>query len=179
MLKCLFDNYVRRSRARLNISPVGLRYFNVYGAHELHKERMKSTIHIFSEQILNEGNCRLFAGAGGYKDGEQKRDFVHVDDCVNVNIWFAENTNIGGIFNVGTGKASSFNNVAEIITDWFRTEKHIKAERQYIEFPKDLLRRYQNFTQADLTALRSVKCPIEFSTVETAVPSVLNELYNN
>ena len=99
--------------------------------------------------------------------------------CVNVNIWFAENTNIGGIFNVGTGKASSFNNVAEIITDWFRTEKHIKAERQYIEFPKDLLRRYQNFTQADLTALRSVKCPIEFSTVETAVPSVLNELYNN
>ncbi|MDE2139751.1 MAG: ADP-glyceromanno-heptose 6-epimerase, partial [Gammaproteobacteria bacterium] len=103
--KFLFDQYVRhRMRAPLKSQVVGFRYFNVYGPREQHKGKMASTAFHFNNQILATGNCKLFEGSGGYKDGEQRRDFIHVDDVCAVNLWVWEHPKVSGIFNLGTGK---------------------------------------------------------------------------
>ena len=177
--KLLFDNYVRKMAPHMDIKPVGLRYFNVYGPREKHKERMSSTVHIFSSQIKKINQCNLFGEANGYSRGAQLRDFVSVDDCVNLNIWFAENNAIGGIFNVGTGAARTFNEVADILVQWFKEKKGITANVGYIDFPNDLLERYQFYTKADLTSLLKVNCPIKFSQIEYGIPKTLNEIYAN
>src|SRR5688572_10608831 len=110
--KFLFDQVVRRELPRMNLQLAGFRYFNVYGPREAHKGRMASVAFHFYNQYLANARVRLFEGSAGYGPGEQIRDFVSVDDAVQVNLHFLDNPKASGIFNVGTGRAQSFNDVA-------------------------------------------------------------------
>lgn len=148
--KLLFDQYVCRRLASFDSQIVGLRYFNVYGPREHHKGAMASVIYQFSRQLVVEGCIRLFQGSGGYADGEQRRDFVYVDDVSAVTLWFMGHSQISGIFNVGTGRSQSFNEVAEGVI-----RHHGRGSIEYIPFPKHLSCHYQSFTQADISALRN------------------------
>jgi ADP-L-glycero-D-manno-heptose 6-epimerase len=149
----------------------GLRYFNVYGPREQHKCDMASVVWHANGQILRDGKIKLFSGCDGYGDGEQLRDFVFVEDVVNVNLWFWQKQGKSGIYNVGTGKAESFNAMTKAILNW-----HGRGEIEYIPFPEKLRGRYQSFTQADLTALRAVGCDVSFRDVAAGVKSYLSIL---
>ncbi|MEX2496093.1 MAG: ADP-glyceromanno-heptose 6-epimerase, partial [Woeseia sp.] len=107
--KLLFDNYVRRLSLGTGQQVVGLRYFNVYGPGEQHKGPMASVAFHFNNQVSRHGEIRLFEGSDGFADGEQRRDFVYVDDVSAVNLWFLNHPEVSGIYNVGTGKSQSFN----------------------------------------------------------------------
>jgi ADP-L-glycero-D-manno-heptose 6-epimerase len=169
--KLQFDRYVRRVAAKPDSQVVGLRYFNVYGQREQHKGAMASVAFHFNKQILNDGEARLFSGSDGYKDGEQLRDFVYVDDVCDVNLWFLDNPGVSGIFNTGTGRAQSFNDVAKAVIKW-----HSKGKIRYIPFPDHLKGAYQSYTQADLTELRASGCDVEFRPVESGVKDYLDQL---
>lgn len=166
--KTLFDRYVRRRLPGLRSPVAGFRYFNVYGPREAHKGRMASVAWHFHRQIADNGSCRLFEGTGGYGDGEQRRDFVYVDDVVAVNLWFFERHGRSGVYNVGTGRSQSFNDVARAVI-----ANHGRGKIEYIPFPEDLVGRYQNFTEADLTRLREAGCEVEFRPVEDGVAAYL------
>lgn len=162
--KLLFDQYVRRIFSNLKNQVVGLRYFNVYGPREQHKGDMASVIWHFTKQLKNSGKIKLFAGNDGYADGEQLRDFVFVEDVVKVNLWFWQNPDVSGIYNVGTGKARTFNDVAlEVLANYG------SGSKEYIPFPERLANSYQSFTQADLTALRNAGCDIKFSDIKSGI----------
>jgi len=177
--KFLFDQLVRRRYEERTAQIVGLRYFNVYGEREAHKGRMASVAHHFFHQYRGADHVRLFTGSGGYGDGEQRRDFVSVEDCVNVNLFFLGNPGRSGIFNVGTGAAQSFNDVAVATVNACRKARGespltLTAMRerniiQYIPFPEDLKGRYQSYTQADISALRAAGYDEPFLTVEQGV----------
>lgn len=169
--KFQFDQYVRRILPTAQSQIVGFRYFNVYGPHESHKGNMASVAFHFNNQILQEGVVRLFEGCDGYADGEQQRDFVYVGDVVDVNIWFFENMNKSGIFNVGTGRSESFNAVAHAVIDF-----HKKGKIEYISFPEQLRGRYQSFTQADISKLREAGYQKPFHTVAQGVQDYLGWL---
>jgi ADP-L-glycero-D-manno-heptose 6-epimerase len=169
--KLQFDRYVRRILPQAGCQVVGLRYFNVYGPHEQHKGSMASVAFHFSNQVVADGEARLFAGSGGYGDGEQLRDFVYVDDVCDVNLWFLDHPEVSGVFNTGTGKAQTFNDVANAVIEW-----HGKGSIRYIPFPAHLEGAYQSYTQADLTALRATGCDVEFRPVEEGVPAYLDQL---
>ena len=169
--KIQFDRYVRRVAAEAESQVVGLRYFNVYGPREQHKGSMASVAFHFNNQIREEGVANLFSGTDGYKDGEQLRDFVYIDDISNVNLWFLDNPIASGIFNVGTGRAQSFNDVANAVIKW-----HGKGKIRYVPFPDHLKGAYQSFTQADLTQLRQSGCEVEFRPVEEGVKHYLDQL---
>lgn len=163
--KFLFDQYVRRRmREGVKSQIVGFRYFNVYGPREQHKGKMASTAFHFNNEILATGNCKLFEGSGGYKDGEQRRDFIHVDDVCAVNQWVWEHPKVSGIFNLGTGRSQTFNDVANAVIKF-----HGKGKIEYIAFPENLKGRYQSFTEADMSALRAVGCDHKFMTVGDGV----------
>jgi len=131
--KIQFDRYVRRVAADAKSQVVGLRYFNVYGPREQHKASMASVAFHFNNQLRDDGECRLFEGSGGYDDGEQLRDFVYVDDVCNVNLWFLDHPDASAIVNCGTGRAQSFNDVANAVIAW-----HGKGKIQYVPFPEHL-----------------------------------------
>ena len=169
--KLQFDRYVRRVAAEPESQVVGLRYFNVYGPHEQHKGSMASVAFHFNNQVLEDGEARLFEGSDGYGDGEQLRDFVYVDDVCDVNLWFLDNPGVSGIYNTGTGRSQSFNDVANAVIAW-----HDKGKLRYIPFPDHLRGAYQSFTQADLTQLRDSGCDVEFRPVEEGVPAYLDQL---
>lgn len=169
--KIQFDRYVRRVAADAESQVVGLRYFNVYGPREQHKGSMASVAFHFNNQIREEGVANLFSGTDGYKDGEQLRDFVYIDDISNVNLWFLDNPTVSGIFNAGTGRAQSFNDVAKAVIKW-----HGKGKIRYVPFPDHLKGAYQSFTQADLTQLRQSGCDVEFRPVEDGVKHYLDQL---
>lgn len=155
--KLLFDRYVRKHKTDSQV--VGLRYFNVYGRGESHKGRMASVAYHFFNQFLDNGYVKLFEASDGYADGEQLRDFVWVKDVIDVNLHFLEHPDTHGIFNVGTGRAQSFNDVAtatlNAMTGEKKTTKQWADEKiiQYIPFPEALIGKYQAFTKADLTEL--------------------------
>ena len=169
--KLQFDRYVRRVAAAPDSQVVGLRYFNVYGPREQHKGSMASVAFHFSNQVLADGEARLFEGSGGYGHGEQLRDFVYVGDVCDVNLWFLDHPEVSGIYNTGTGRAQSFNDVANAVIAF-----HGKGRIRYVPFPKHLEGAYQSYTQADLTALRACGCDVEFRPVEEGVPAYLDEL---
>ncbi len=169
--KIQFDRYVRRVAANAEGQVVGLRYFNVYGPREQHKGSMASVAFHFNNQIREEGVANLFTGTDGYDDGEQLRDFVYIDDISKVNLWFLDNPGASGIFNVGTGRAQSFNDVANAVIQW-----HGKGKIRYVVFPDHLKGAYQSFTQADLTQLRQSGCDVEFRPVEDGVKHYLDQL---
>lgn len=148
--KYLFDIYVRQFALTVQSLVVGLRYFNVYGPREQHKKSMASVVLHFNDQLLTSGTVRLFKGSGGYGNGEQRRDFIHVDDVISVNLWFMNNTVPNGIYNVGTGQSQSFNDIANAVINW-----HGHGNIKYIDFPERLENCYQSYTQADITALRN------------------------
>ena len=152
--KFLFDQYVRQVLPKAKSQVCGFRYFNVYGPRESHKGSMASVAFHLNEQITKGEKPKLFAGSDNFK-----RDFIYVSDVVDVNLWFWENK-VSGIFNCGTGRAESFQTVADAVVNY-----HRKGEIDYIPFPDNLKGRYQSFTQADLTKFRETGCPIEFKTV--------------
>ena len=147
--KFLFDRYVSTHFAGAHTQIVGLRYFNVYGPREQHKGNMASVAWHFRQQLLESGAMKLFAGSDGYADGEQRRDFIYIDDVVAVNLWFMQNPSISGIYNVGTGRAQTFNEVAEAVKNYYN-----RGDITYIPFPEQLAGRYQSFTEADISKLR-------------------------
>ena len=169
--KLLFDRYVRRHLPDVRSQVVGLRYFNVYGPAEAHKGPMASVAYHLNRQVAQEGEARLFQGSGGYEAGEQRRDFVHVDDVVRVNLWFYEHRDVSGVFNVGTGASAAFNDVAHAIIDW-----HDAGKIRYIPFPEELKARYQSFTQADISALRAAGYDAPFADVRSGVRAYLDAL---
>ncbi len=177
--KYLFDQVVRRRLPDASAPVVGLRYFNVYGANEAHKGRMASVAwHLFN-QYRAAGKVQLFTGSGGYADGEQRRDFISVEDVVDVNLHFLERPRRSGIFNVGTGRAQSFNDVAEAMINACRsaagqralTRAELKAQGavEYIPFPAALQGKYQSFTEADVTALRGAGYDAPFLAVAEGI----------
>jgi ADP-L-glycero-D-manno-heptose 6-epimerase len=169
--KFQFDQYVRRLLPETSIPIVGFRYFNVYGPREQHKGAMSSTAYHFNRQVIEQKKARLFEGSDGMDDGEQKRDFVHVDDVVDVNLWFWENPARRGIYNVGTGKAETFNAVAQAVIDW-----HGEGQIEYIPFPEHLKGAYQSYTQADISGLREAGYNKEFLNVKQGVAKYLDWL---
>jgi len=177
--KLLFDQVVRRRWDSLPCQVVGLRYFNVYGDREQHKGRMASVaFHCFNQYRAN-GKVKLFEGSGGYGNGDQRRDFVSVDDVASVNLFFLDRPDVSGIFNVGTGAAQSFNDVAAAMINACRkadgqpalalAELQRAGLIEYIPFPQDLKGKYQSYTQADLTDLRAAGYAAPFLTVEQGV----------
>ena len=183
--KFLFDQLVRR-RLPDAVSPVaGFRYFNVYGPREQHKGRMASVAFHFTNQYKAEGKVRLFEGCDGRANGEQLRDFVFVEDVVKVNLHFLEHQH-SGIFNLGTGRAQSFNDVAVATVNTCRAaqgqpalslaELQAQGIIEYIAFPDALRGKYQSFTQADLSNLRAAGYRGEFATVEQGVGKYVKQL---
>ncbi len=174
--KFLFDQYVRRYLGGNSAPIVGLRYFNVYGAREQHKGTMASVAFHFNNQLLNGDYLKLFEGCDGFGDGEQRRDFISVEDVVKVNLWLFENLQVSGIFNVGTGKSQTFNDVAHAVLQWHQTHRNKQGTIQYIPFPAHLKGRYQSFTEADISALRQAGYAETFLTVEQGVMRYLDWL---
>ena len=180
--KFLFDQYVRNALEEKSSQIVGLRYFNVYGPNEAHKGRMASVALHAYQQLHAEGRVKLFVGSGGYGDGEQRRDFIYVDDVVAVNLWLLERRDVSGVFNCGTGRAQSFNELAAATVNAVQgTRLSIKEMTQkglieYIPFPPALVGKYQSFTEADLSRLRAAGYAREFKTVEQGVAAYVGEL---
>ncbi len=177
--KFLFDQAVRRRAGKLTAQVAGFRYFNVYGPREAHKGRMASVAFHCFNQYRQDGRVRLFEGSDGYGPGGQSRDFVSVDDVVEVNLHFLDNPRLSGIFNVGTGRAQSFNDVACATINAIRASRGEKpltlaglleaGAIEYIPFPAQLVGKYQSFTQADIGALRGAGYESSFFTVEQGV----------
>ncbi|MDR2925731.1 MAG: ADP-glyceromanno-heptose 6-epimerase [Azoarcus sp.] len=179
--KFLFDCHLRERMGGISSQVVGLRYFNVYGSREQHKGSMASVAFHIDAQLQNSGRLRLFEGSDGYGPGEQQRDFVHVDDVVAVNLWLLDNPHVSGIFNVGTGRAQSFNDVARAAIDWYRRKRddHSFGGIDYIPFPDHLRGRYQSFTEADLSALRAAGFDHPFMDVATGVARYFDWLHRD
>ena len=180
--KFLFDNVVRQRLPQRSAQIVGLRYFNVYGPNEWHKGRMASVALHAYEQLHSVGKVKLFAGSEGYRDGEQRRDFIYVDDAVAVNLWFLERHGVSGVFNCGTGRAQTFNRLAvAVINAVHGTQATLhdivaKGLIEYVPFPPELAGKYQSFTEADLSRLREAGYPGEFMTLEQGVAAYIKEL---
>jgi ADP-L-glycero-D-manno-heptose 6-epimerase len=184
--KFLFDQIVRRRWNRRSAQIVGLRYFNVYGPREAHKGRMASVAYHFFNQYRAEGHVRLFEGSDGYANGGQLRDFVSVADAVRVNLHFLDNPKQSGIFNLGTGQAQSFNDVAAATVNTLRaangeaplTLNALVADGllRYIPFPEQLKGKYQSYTQADVAALRAAGYKEPFLTVEQGVEKYVQHM---
>jgi ADP-L-glycero-D-manno-heptose 6-epimerase len=184
--KFLFDQIVRRRILDAGAQIAGFRYFNVYGPREAHKGRMASVaLHNFHEYRDN-GFVRLFGDHAGYAAGEQSRDFVSVEDVVRVNLFFLERPDLSGIFNLGTGRAQPFNDVAMAAINTCRaaearpalTLAEARAQKliEYVEFPEALKGKYQSFTQADVSHLREAGYDQAFLSVEEGVARYLGTL---
>jgi len=183
--KFQFDQAVRRMYPTFKAPVMGLRYFNVYGPREGHKDRMASVAFHHYHQFRHEGRVKLFQGSHGYADGEQRRDFIYVDDAIRVNLHFW-NRPASGIFNVGSGRAQSFNEVAVAVINSLReangqTALQLKQAAsqgtiEYVEFPVALRDRYQAYTQADMSRLRGAGYLEPMFTVEQGVASYVRWL---
>jgi len=192
--KLLFDQRMRRECGReferafagKTMQVVGFRYFNVYGPREQHKGRMASVAFHQFNQFKAEGKVKLFGNYGGYGAGAQMRDFVFVDDVVAVNLWFFDHPGISGIFNLGTGRAQPFNDVACAVLNALRQhdgQETLSLEQlktagllEYVPFPEALRGKYQCYTQADLSALRATGCNHAFADVQNGVTQYVNWL---
>ncbi|MBP9907217.1 MAG: ADP-glyceromanno-heptose 6-epimerase [Rhodoferax sp.] len=195
--KLLFDQRMRRecgldfgrSMAGKTMQVVGFRYFNVYGPREQHKGRMASVAYHQFNQFKADGKVKLFGDYGGYAPGSQMRDFVFIDDVVAVNLWFFDHPGVSGIFNLGTGRAQPFNDVATAVVNSFRMAENLpplathelgaQGLIEYIAFPDALRGKYQCYTQADLGMLRACGCEHTFADVQTGVSQYVQWLAIN
>ncbi len=185
--KFLFDQYVRAHWSKLNTQVAGFRYFNVYGPREQHKGRMASVAFHHYNQLRDSGKVKLFEGYDGYGDGEQSRDFIYVGDVVNVNLWFLDHPDKKGIFNLGTGRAQPFNDIAHSAVNTLRriedkdelslADMVKQGILEYIDFPEALKGKYQSFTQADMSALRAAGYDAPFHTVAEGVGKYVEYLH--
>ena len=166
--KLLFDQRVRRALPDAECQIVGLRYFNVYGPRESHKDEMASMVLQLDDQIAAHGEARIFGAGAGCDAGSHRRDFVHVDDVVSVLLWFFDHPDRSGVFNCGTGTSRSFEEVAHSIIEFRGT-----GRLAYMPFPTTLEARYQSFTEADLATLRAAGCDVAFTPVEDGVAAYL------
>ena len=177
--KLLFDQVVRRALGGSNTQIAGFRYFNVYGPHEAHKGRMASVAFHHFNQCCETGAVKLFADYGGYAPGGHTRDFIYVDDLVRAKLWFLEHPHARGVFNLGTGHAQPFNDIAHAVVNAARTragdvpltlaEQVAAGLVTYIPFPDALVGKYQCYTQADLTGLRAAGYDQPFTDVASGV----------
>ncbi len=185
--KLLFDQVVRLTQCHLtNAQVVGFRYFNVYGPREQHKGRMASVAFHHFNQYRSEGKVKLFGEYGGYGPGEQQRDFVYIDDVVAVNLWFFDHPGKCGIFNLGTGRAQPFNDVAHTVVNTLRQSRGLPVlslaelvaagEIEYIPFPEALVGKYQCHTQSDLSGLRAAGCEHRFASVQEGTAAYVRAL---
>ncbi len=166
--KLQFDRYVRKLLPQSSSQIVGLRYFNVFGPGEQHKEAMASVIFHFYNQLVACGSMKLFGSQEGYEAGEQRRDFIYIKDIVDVNVWLHSHPQVSGIFNVGTGNSRSFNDVARAVI-----KHHGRGEIEYIPFPLHLKGHYQSYTEADISLLRDQGYEKAFTTLEEGVSQYL------
>ncbi|MDR0528354.1 MAG: ADP-glyceromanno-heptose 6-epimerase [Zoogloeaceae bacterium] len=177
--KFLLDQIVRQRLPDAASQVVGLRYFNVYGPREQHKARMASVAFHHFSQFREAGKVRLFEGSHGYASGEQRRDFVWVGDVARVNLFFLDHPACSGIFNLGSGRAQSFNEVAVSAINGCRAlsgepplelaEIVRRGLLEYVPFPDALKGKYQAFTEADISRLRAAGYAAPFSSVEEGV----------
>ena len=187
--KFLFDQIVRQRLPEASSQIVGFRYFNVYGPRESHKGRMASVAFHNFNQFRADGKVKLFAGSHGYPDGGQQRDFVFVGDVARVNLFFLDHPEKSGIFNLGSGRAQSFNDVAVAAVNGCRkarneaplTLEEMRAQGliEYVAFPEALKGKYQAFTQGDLTKLRAAGYDAPMATVEEGVSQYIEWLHKN
>ena len=188
--KLLFDQRMRRELStkfeNAQTQVAGFRYFNVYGPREQHKGRMASVAFHQFNQFQAEGKVKLFGDYGGYSAGGQMRDFVFIDDVVAVNLWFFDHPEKSGIFNLGTGRAQPFNDVALAVVNTLRKSKNEASLGledmvrggmiDYVRFPDALVGKYQSYTQADLSTLRAAGCQHSFADVQTGVTAYMEWL---
>ena len=185
--KTLFDRYAFGESRPPSPQLVGLRYFNVYGPREDHKGRMASVAWHLTRQYFESGSLRLFEGSGGYQAGEQRRDFIHVDDVVKANLFFLDNPEKSGIFNVGTGKAGTFNDVALAVINACREidgKPKLLLEEAcrekllgYFPMPDALVGKYQSYTEADISHLKEAGFSNNSLDVEEGVGRYAKQLY--
>jgi len=162
--KHAFDLWARRSRLLDRI--VGLKYFNVFGPNEYHKGHMRSFIVKAFEQINAEGTVRLFRSyEGDYADGEQVRDFIYIKDAVDMTFFFLDNPHLGGLYNVGTGEARTWNDLAIAVFAAMGKKPNI----EYIDMPDSIRNQYQYFTQADMSKLRAAGYDKQTTPLEDAI----------
>ena len=188
--KLLFDQRLRRELGALfenaTTQVAGFRYFNVYGPREQHKGRMASVAFHQFNQYQSEGKVKLFGPYGGYGAGEHMRDFVFIDDVVTINLWFLDHPEQSGIFNLGTGTAQPFNDVAIAVVNSLRQsdgQTLLSIEEaarggliDYVDFPSALVGKYQSYTRANLGALRAAGCNHVFADVPTGVGRYIKSL---
>ena len=175
LTKSMVDYYVMDKLLRnKNSKIIGLRFFNVYGPGEEFKKEMSSVIFKMYKNFKKYGYISLFKGSHGYKNGNQKRDFIYVSDCINIMLWFRENFK-SGIYNLGTGKAKTFNDVASIFLKYYGY-KDIKKNIKYINFPKSIKNSYQSFTKAKINKLRNAGYKKEFFTLKDGIEDYLKYL---
>lgn len=188
--KLLFDQRLRHQLGarfeKAQMQTVGFRYFNVYGPREQHKGRMASVAFHQFNQFQADGKVKLFGDYGGYGAGGQMRDFVFIDDVVAVNLWFFDHPEKSGIYNLGSGRAQPFNDVAIAVINTLRQGQNAAplsledAVRggmiDYISFPPALVGKYQSYTQADLSTLRAAGCTHAFADVQTGVSAYMQWL---
>ncbi len=172
--KLFFDRYVARHLPQARSQVVGLRYFNVFGPQENHKGRMASIAYQLFRQMQETGKIQLFKGADDYGDGEQQRDFIYVKDVVKVNLFFANNPCLSGVFNCGTGEANAFNMVAKAVVDHFGA-----GELEYVPFPDKLRGKYQSYTRADTSKLLAAGYDGGFTPLAKAVAEYCALLADN
>jgi ADP-L-glycero-D-manno-heptose 6-epimerase len=173
--KHIFDLWIKRNKLLDKV--VGLKYFNVYGPNEYHKEDMRSVVHKAFEQVRDFGKVKLFKSYNpNYKDGEQKRDFVYVKDAVDMTLFFLDNKDKNGIYNIGTGNAQTW---IELVTALFNAmNKEVNIE--FVDMPEDIREKYQYFTQADLTKIRDAGYNRPIMNVQNGVKDyVKNYLLKN
>lgn len=166
--KNLSDLFISRMNGftRTGSQVVGLKFFNVYGPNEYHKGAQQSVISTFYEQLISNHKMNLFkSNETGISDGNQTRDFVYVNDCVDVILWFLAHPNISGLFNVGSGVASTFNQVAATVAKTIGMECNIS----YITMPENIVNQYQNHTCAEIKKLRDVGYQKEMTTIDMGI----------
>jgi ADP-L-glycero-D-manno-heptose 6-epimerase len=162
--KQLFDLWAMNNNMFGKIA--GLKFFNVYGPNEYHKGSMKSVPFGAYHQIKDTGKVKLFKSyRPDYQDGEQKRDFIYVKDCVETMIWLLNTPEVNGLFNLGTGNARSWNDLARAVFSAMNVEPSI----EYIDMPDNLIKQYQYFTQAEMSSLAAAGCPVKFHSLEDGI----------
>jgi len=172
--KQLFDLWVLRQQAETRCA--GIKFFNVFGPNEYHKGDMKSVVFKAFHQIRETGTARLFKSyKPEYGDGEQRRDFVYIKDCVEVLWWLLEHPEANGIFNLGTARSRTWNDLIRAVFSAMNREPRI----EYFDMPPEVRDQYQYFTEAKMDKLRSAGCPAAFRSLEEAVRDyVANHLRN-
>ena len=172
--KQMFDLWAKKTG--LIDSIVGLKYFNVFGPNEYHKGKMRSFVIKAFEQITESGKVKLFKSHNSdYSDGEQLRDFLYIKDCVDMTLFFMDNPDVNGIFNIGSSKARSWNDLAKAVFEAMNKKPNI----EYIPMPDELQGKYQYFTQADVTKLQDAGYDKELTTLEEAIKDYVQNYLQN